>query len=306
MVEHAWGFPVALDLFFAGLAAGAFCFSVVAGRRKGREFEAHARAGAYLAPIALVLGLSMLVIDLMNKPRFWLTLTVLNTDSPMSLGVWLLTVFALITVLYALCWLPDAVRNRVPIIRTLTSPGNVYRGFVGLVGIPFALAVSVYTGVLLAAASHPLWRNPALPLLFCFSAMATGFSGGALVARRLDRKEKSEKTDRWLTSMYRIVLPLYLLVALIFIALPFGGGRPGVGLVLFTGLYGVLWWCGAFGIGIVLPLVLVVRKSPMKPVGMSTVLYSLLAGGLLMRLILVYAGQVETGTVLYGLLQTFL
>lgn len=302
MTEHTWGFPVALDLFFAGLAAGAFCFSVLAARHKGKEFEVCGRAGAFLAPIGLVLGLSMLIVDLMNKPRFWLTLTVLNTDSPMSLGVWLLTIFALITVLYAICWLPEDIRKRVPVIRTIVTEGNSYRSFVGLVGIPFALAVSVYTGVLLSAASYPLWRNPALPVLFCFSAIATGFAGGAVIARWFVRGEKSERVANWLMSAYRILLPLYLLVALFFVVLSFLNGRYEAGLVLFTGIYGVIWWCGVFGLGIIVPLVFVVKTKLISASGFSIVLYSLLVGGLLMRLILVYAGQVETGAVLYGLL----
>ena len=35
MSEITWGMPVVLDLFFAGLAAGAFCFAVLASRRDG-------------------------------------------------------------------------------------------------------------------------------------------------------------------------------------------------------------------------------------------------------------------------------
>jgi polysulfide reductase chain C len=302
MVEHTWGFPVALDLFFAGLAAGAFCFSVLATRHKRKEFEAFGRAGAFLAPISLILGLTMLIVDLLNKPRFWFTLTVLNTDSPMSLGVWLLTIFALISVLYAFCWLPENIRNRVPILRHMVTEGSVYRNFVGLVGVPFALAVSVYTGVLLSAASFPLWRNPVLPLLFCFSALATGFSAGAVVAHCFMSSKTTKAATSWLISAFRILLPLYLLVALLFVALSFFNGRFESGVVLFTGIYGVIWWCGVLGFGIIFPLVIVAKTKLINGSRFSLVLYALLAGGLLMRLILVYAGQVEPSVVIYGLL----
>ena len=97
-------------------------------------------------------------------------------------------------------------------------------------------------------------------------------------------------------------IPLYLLFALVFLALSFFGGHPEVAFALVTGLYGVIWWCGAFGLGITLPLALVARKKSMNSPRLSVVLYSLLAGGLLLRLILVIAGQVETGCAIYGLL----
>jgi formate-dependent nitrite reductase membrane component NrfD len=303
MVEHTWGFPVALDLFFAGLAAGAFCFSVLASRFRGKGFESFAIGGAFVAPVSLVLGMSMLIVDLLNKPRFWLTLTVFNADSPMSLGVWLLTVFAVISVLYAFCWLPKSVRDRVPVLGSLLpGEGNGFRRFLGLLGVPFALGVSVYTGVLLSAASYPLWRNPGLPVLFCFSAIATGFAGGAIVARWVNEEAAEKAASDWLAATYRGLLPIYLFFALVFLGLSLFGGHSEAAWVLLTGVYGIVWWCGAFGLGIVLPLAFVFGRGSSSPVRLSVVLYSLLVGGFLMRLVLVYAGQGEIVGALSGLL----
>ena len=302
MVEHTWGFPVALDLFFAGLAAGCFCFSVLAARHKGAGFEAFAKSGAYLAPISLVLGMTMLIVDLMNKPRFWFTLTTFNIDSPMSLGVWLLSLFAAVSVLYAICWLPKSVTDRVPLIGPLAVHGNGFRVILGLLGLPLALTVSVYTGVLLSVASYPLWRNPVLPALFCLSAIATGFAAAAVVARWFTTAETTKEAAGWLTSVYRVLLPLYLLFAVAFLLLSLFGENREAAFSLLTGLYGVIWWCGAFGLGIMLPLAFVARKRPINSARLSVVLYSLLVGGLLLRLILVFAGQAETGSAIFGLL----
>ena len=43
-------------------------------------------------------------------------MTVFNGDSPMSLGVWLLTLFSVIAALYAIFWIPAVVRERIPVI----------------------------------------------------------------------------------------------------------------------------------------------------------------------------------------------
>ena len=291
MVE-TWGLPVALDLFFAGLGAGSFCLSVLASRKKGYGFEVCSRSAALLAPLSVAFGLAMLILDLMYKTRFWFTLRVLNVDSPMSLGVWLLTLFALIAVVYALFWLPDELRAKVPVIGKLSARREaVYRRGLGLLGVPFALAVSVYTGALLSVSSLPLWRNLALPGLFCFSAMATGFAGGGLIALGLAPTESMKQPILWLRSGYRVLLPSYLLFVLLFTLLAyFYAPRDDVRHLIAGGM-GVLWWVGVLGVGILLPLALVIGRGDMNRMRLSVALCALLAGGFLLRLLLIYAGQ---------------
>ncbi len=229
MSEITWGMPVVLDLFFAGLAAGAFCFAVLASRRAGESYQACARSAAFLAPLSVAFGLSMLVLDLRFKTRFWFTMTVFNGESPMSVGAWLLMLFSVIATLYAIFWIPAAVRERLPVIGRwpLWSQQKV-RETLGLAGIPVALLVSIYTGVLLSATSIPLWRNLALPALFCFSSMTTGFAAGLLLALLFfpgKRQEIITGPFRWLQGSYRVLLPAYLLAILVYFLLFF---IPGI------------------------------------------------------------------------------
>ena len=305
MTEITWTMPVVLDLFFAGLAAGAFCFSVLASRREGRGFHVSARAAALLAPIAIGVGVSMLVLDLHYKTRFWRTMTVLNGDSPMSLGAWLLTVFSTIAVLYAVFWVPDALRAKVPLIGRwpLWSRQAVRRGL-GAVGVPVALLVSIYTGVLLSATSIPLWRNPVLPALFCLSSMATGFAAGLLTALLFSpgmRQDLLAGPFRWLQGAYRVLLPFYLLAALGYVLWFLTSGVRGAVLALVAGGNGLIWWLGPVGVGIVLPMVLGFGKTKATPAKAFVVLGALLAGGFLMRLFLVYAGQEQVIDEVYRL-----
>ena len=164
MHEITWEMPVAVDLFFAGLGAGSFCLGAMTSGRKGAGWEACSRMSSLLAPVSIVLGLSMLILDLRNKPRFWMTLTVFNAHSPMSIGVWLLSAFFLVSLVFALYGMPS-IRQRIPWIGKLGiwSRSGWKNGLSGA-GILLALGVMVYTGVLLAASSVPLWRNLSLPL----------------------------------------------------------------------------------------------------------------------------------------------
>jgi polysulfide reductase chain C len=292
MSEITWGMPVVLYLFFAGVAAGAFCFAALTGGRHGEGFLACSRAAALLAPPALAFGLAMLILDLKYKTRFWFTMTAFNVVSPMSLGVWLLILFSVIATLYALFWIPAGVRERIPVIGRwpLWSQQGV-RDALGWVGIPVALLVAIYTGVLLSTTSIPLWRNQALPVLFCFSAMDTGFAGGVLLALLFSpgkRREIVAGPFQWLEGSYRILLPAYFLAILLFFLLFFVPVmRPEVVIPLITGQSGLVWWLGVIGVGMFLGF----RKAKITLSMAFIILGAPLAGGFLLRLILVFTGQ---------------
>ena len=145
-------FLVVVYLFLAGLGAGSFCLGAIASKKRGQGWEACSRMAFLLAPFAIAVGLLILIFDLGYKTRFWMTLTVLNIASPMSVGVWLLSAFFLISVLAAMFWLPASGRRRIPWIGTLSVWNRPkWKNRIGVIGIPFALGVSVYTGVLLSA-----------------------------------------------------------------------------------------------------------------------------------------------------------
>jgi polysulfide reductase chain C len=308
MIEHeiTWAAPVALDIFFAGLAAGAFCFAVLMSKRRGEGFRVCSQASALLTPLSVIFGLCMLILDLRYKTRFWFTMTVFNSHSPMSQGVWLLTIFSNIAALYAIFWMPAVYRERIPVIGkwSLWSQNKV-RDLLGYVGFPFAVLVSIYTGVLLSATSIPMWRNLALPALFCFSSMVTGFSGGLLLALLFSpgkRKEIMAGPVRWLWESYRILLPVYFLTVLVYVLLFFSQGMKWEVVVpLITGWDGLIWWLGVVGVGILLPLVFVFRKAKAGLSQVFVVLGSLLAGGFLLRLVLVFSGQEQIIVAAYRL-----
>ncbi len=114
MSELTWGLPVIAYLFLAGLGAGALTVSAsVLLRGGGGGFgSAHfsiARYGALLAPVPVAVGCFMLVFELGSfQAGFWfkwLNLYKVINLSPMSVGTWLLTVFLVVSVVYAYTFL---------------------------------------------------------------------------------------------------------------------------------------------------------------------------------------------------------
>jgi polysulfide reductase chain C len=295
MNEIPWGLPVVVYLFLAGLGAGSFCLGMIVSKNKGEGWESCSRMAFLISPLAIFVGLLMLILDLRYKIRFWRTLTVLNLHSPMSVGVWLLTVFFLISMLSAIFWLPESVRRRMPWMGAWSVWNSTkWRKRLGLSGMPFALGVSVYTGVLLSATIIPLWRNLSLPLFFFISALSLGIEGGAILGMMSLRKgnlEAMAEPLRFLRRSYRVILPLYLLAALLFVFFFVYSSSWGEVFHFITGWSGLIWWVGVVGIGILLPLILVMRKErePMRHAWFFS--SCLLIGDFLLRYVLIMAGQ---------------
>ncbi len=296
MSEITWGIPVVMDLFFAGLGAGSFCLGAITSKKKGLGWEACSRMASFLAPLAVVIGLSMLILDLRYKTRFWMTLGVLNLNSPMSIGVWLLSAFFLVSILFALYGFPAPVRQQIPWLGKLSVWDRVeWKNRLAGIGVLLALGVSVYTGVLLAVSFIPLWRSLVLPPLFFLSALSTGFAGGAglgMITWRKRNLSAMEEPLRFLRRSYRIILPFYLLAALgLVFPLLFTPIPRTEAIHFLTGWSGLIWWVGVVGVGIIVPLILVFRKEEAQAGHLWLLFSCLLAGGFLLRLILVLAGQ---------------
>jgi formate-dependent nitrite reductase membrane component NrfD len=289
-----------LDLFFAGLGAGSFCLAAIATRKQGQGWNACSRMASFLAPVAVLAGLSMLVIDLGYKSRFWMTLTGFNLSSPMSVGTYLLSLFLVVSILFAFCQLPASLRQGIPWIGKLALwDRREWRNRLGGTGVVLALGVSVYTGVLLSASVIPLWRNLGLPFLFFLSALASGFAAAAVLAMVSLAGTNPEAMAglmagplQFLKQGYRVILPLYVLTALVFVLSQAAAPESRMAVLgLMTGWSGLFWWLGAIGIGMAFPLSIVFSKGV---IGVRRAWYlfsSVLVGGFLLRLVLVYSGQ---------------
>ena len=95
-----WDGVVACDLFLAGLGAGAFLLSIVAGWAPGGAKKVRL-IGSIVGPVAVALGALTLMIDakagLGDPLRFFYLIT--NLGSPMTWGVLCLSFFIVISVI---------------------------------------------------------------------------------------------------------------------------------------------------------------------------------------------------------------
>lgn len=290
-MEHhiSWGIPVAFDLFLAGFGAGALLLAVVADLFGGKQYQKIMRTGAIIAPWPVLLGVILLVVDLGNPLRFWEFLLrkgpgilMFNPDSVMSIGVWLLTFFVILSLVYlVLC-----------LVSWVFVWGAKLRQLVGVVASCFALLVTVYTGVLLAATPNPLWNSVLLPAVFSVSALSTGIAGVVFVLALGRIYKRAVKIDPFVSELEKInsrVIGLLLIITILFVLAGIGSAQ----MRMIIGLrFGFLWWIGIVGLGLIVPLLFGIKGKANTP-GASLVVSALvLLGGFLLRYVILMGGQV--------------
>jgi len=184
------------------------------------------------------------------------------------------------------------------------------RGLVAGWGIPVSMGVGIYTGVLLGALNaRPFWNNPMLPFLFLLSAMKTGtaticFAGCFLNGSGRMTQEELE-TNKFMIHTIDFTLMVFSVIAVfLFVMGLYTSPRSSVEAahLIMGGDYTFPFWVIAVGLGILVPMALEtyeliphfikrVSLREHKP-WLSGVTASLvLLGGFILRLVIVYAGQ---------------
>ena len=240
--EPIWGAPIAWYLFLAGLGGGAFVTSAFL-RWRHPEAVNMRKAGHVIAPVVVMVGLVLLMIDaeagLHNPLRFALLLH--NPFSVMSWGVVFLAAFMVIALAVLAL---DLLKKRVP-------------AWLEMAGVVFAVCVAMYTGALLGVCkTFPLWNNALLPILFLVSAMSAGAASVLLVAvfRHADEFNKAGVLKKFHFCLP--IIELVLVASLCFItSYNSTAGFESV-MSLVAGEWAVWFWVGLVLIGLVAPTAL--------------------------------------------------
>jgi protein NrfD len=310
--QQKWGltFHIPWYLYLGGLAGGTLTIAALADLLAGtrERFRNLARGCAYLTtPIIIVGGLSLTFH--LGKPErgFGFPLFFTNYQSWMTIGGWILGVFAPLSVAYAAAWYFH-VGRRVRLV--LAAPG-----------VPLGVLMSLYTGFLLSATWTvpgdrwyvPLWDSRYLPVLFVLSGLSTGLAAcgfGAVVAGRFPRLSGGEKASEDARAVAKLasradmvtILAEGAWVYVFFAALAGGtlGQRRAFDLMTRGDLAPWFWW-GFVAIGLAAPLLVstvqgLAERLLRIPAGwaLGTKFAMVLLGGLMLRYVLVWGGDMKT------------
>ncbi len=298
-MEHFdWGLPVAIDLFAAGMGAAAFMVAVMADLAGSKKFTSIRLTGAIIAPWPAILGVLLLVVDLGRPLRFWEMILkrgagvgiapgleapylMFNPGSAMSWGTWILSLFVIISLIYLV----------ISIIAIPFSWGEIATKVVGIIGLPFALLVTTYTGVLISATSNALWSNYLLPFVFVSSAIVTGIAAIVFILAILKMlKLLEEDFIPGLEKLNGTMIIVLLISLVLFIIL--GITQPPMLALIASAKVGILFWLFAIILGILIPLMFSFKKEG-NPAATSFIISILiLLGGFFLRYVILIAGQI--------------
>jgi molybdopterin-containing oxidoreductase family membrane subunit len=162
-----WGLWVAMYLFFAGVAAGAFAFATLDLLFKVETFRGSGRIALWTALVSLGGALLSIWLDLGHMLRIWKVYFQPHFGSVMTQMVWGYSLFGLLLV----AALHQAIKN---------PEGKALRALL-VTGLPLSLFIAGAVGALLGVnASRLSWHEGLLPVQFPVLALASG--GAAMLA----------------------------------------------------------------------------------------------------------------------------
>lgn len=305
-----WDWPIAVYLLLVGISAGMVSLSLLLRHYVPTEYHGRNRvikATAIVAPLAVILGLGILILHLTKPFTFWYLMVFYNPTSIMSLGVMLFQVYFVVMLLWLITLYHDAWLTQLETVwhrpaltaraRKLTAMIVKKAAVIENLLLVLAVLLGCYTGFLLSALkSFPLLNNPVLPVLFLVSGTTSGIAV-MLLASAWGRDTPGN--SRSLHFIHRVETPvvyaeLFLLFAF-FIGLLLGGGQKVVAAqTALSGFWGGVFWIGIIGIGIVIPFIANQVRKPSTHSGkgqLITLAVMSLFGVFLLRLFVLYAGQ---------------
>lgn len=247
-----WGLWVAMYLFFAGVAAGAFMVASLDLLFRMRIFRGTGRLALWVGLVSLGAGLFQIWLDLGHIGRIWKVFLQGDPGSVMTQMVWAYTLFGLLLVvaLYLAGRNPD---------------GRALRGLM-LVGLPVALFASGAVGALLGVqASRLFWHVGLFPVQFPVFSLASGVAAMMVALGLFGSRDDPHRADQlWVLAVATVVLgtvKLYFLWADFSQSL-YGNVPQNVEAVREV-LFGSYWWAFwivQLSLGTLLPMAVLVQR----------------------------------------------
>ena len=289
---NIWHWQIPIYLFLGGLAAGILFFAglfTVMGKEK--EMETTVKWATFLVPVALVLGLIALFLDLKHQLYFWRLYTVIRLQSPMSWGAWTLMIITPVSLIWAAAYMKEqwpGWNRKMKILNDFDAWVNKNRKYVAWVMMFYAVILGIYTGILLSAFNaRPLWNNSILGPLFLVSGMSTGAATIMWMSKSHYERKVMGRIDLLL-----ITIELFLITHMIMGFLAGPSVQLEAANLFLGGQFTVSFWVFVIILGLLFPAALEVLELAGYKVPVAVPAFLILLGGLIFRFIMVEAGQI--------------
>lgn len=202
-----WDWTVSSYIFLAGLAGSSQIIALIGQLADRSRYAGVIRNARLLATTAATAGAGLLVVDLKTPRRWFNMLRILRPRSPMSFGTYILSGFAGMSGIAAICGFLEARGGRIG--SWAQRLGDTLQVGAAVTGA----GASTYTASLLSATSNPEWASQPRKLGRAFAASSVASAAAALSACELlqGRIENSRRLD----SLAAIATAVHLIDTLI-------------------------------------------------------------------------------------------
>ncbi len=235
-----WGLPHVFAISLVVAASGALNTATLASVIGQQRYKPLAGLSVVLAISLLLGGLAVLVLDLGRPDRLFIAMTTYNYRSIFSWNIFLYIGFIVVGLVYL--W--------VMLERRL----NRFTKSVGVFALLWRIVLTTGTGSIFGLlVGHSALAATILALLFIALSFVLGTAAFGLVLVLVNRLQGASLSDDLLRSLARVLIGCT--VALLFISMVQHFTNPYV-----SGPFSALFWLGHIGVGITLPILLLVAN----------------------------------------------
>ncbi len=292
-VLHAWGWEIPVYLFLGGLAAGLLFFAglyYVLG--KENQLSTAVKKAPLLAPVALMLGLFALFLDLHHKAFFWRLYTTIKLESPMSWGAWTLMLVTPVSMIWAALHIREWFPNwdwKFKFLKDFEAFMHKFKMPMAWLMMISAVVLGIYTGILLSAFNaRPLWNTSILGPLF----LASGLSAGAAVIMLLS-KDHAERKLFAKIDLLVIGVELFFIIHMFMGFIASTQAQQDAAHLFLGGELTAVFWVFVVLLGMALPAALEIIELRGKHVPVIVPVALILVGSFMLRWIITHAGQLS-------------
>ncbi len=289
---NIWHWQIPLYLFLGGLAAGILFFAAlytILGKEK--EMPTTVKWATFLVPVALVLGLVALFLDLKHKMFFWQLYTTVRLESPMSWGAWVLMIITPLSFVWCATYIKELIPGwdwKFKWLKQFEQVAIANRKPMAWALIILAVILGIYTGILLSAFNaRPLWNTSILGPLFLVSGMSTGTAAIMWMSKNHFERTMMSKID-----LILIGVELFFIVHLFMGFLASSAVQIQAAELFLGGQFTVSFWVFVVILGLIFPAVLEILELRGYKIPVGIPAFLILFGGLMFRFIMVEAGQI--------------
>ncbi|MBF0296476.1 MAG: polysulfide reductase NrfD [Magnetococcales bacterium] len=266
--QIVWGLPHIFAISLLVMASGALNMGSMSTVFAVKQFEQFGRFSAFLSIALLAGGLTVLMLDLGRPDNMLLPMVYMNFRSMFTWNVFLYTGFATLCLLYL--WTMFEYKQ--------------YKKFIGTAAFGWRLVLTTGTGSIFGVIQgREVFGSAITAPTFVAASLTSGTALGILLLVYAYRHTDRFLDDRLIFGMRNALIFFMMLFAYLLVVEKFtrfyDPASYDVQIWILTGSWAWLYWGGVWGVGVIIPLMLLFNHTTGNRVGSITLASAFVVAG---------------------------